>query len=61
MMPFEPIGTGVPAWIRERSKRREEAWPLLALAAGTALSILVELTVGVILWTSDAAVYYARP
>ena len=34
---------------------------LVVLAAGTALVIGLELLFGVILWVSDAPVYYALP
>lgn len=54
-------GPTVPAWIRERIDLHEQHWPLAVLAAGAALSILVALILGVLIWTADPAVYYARP
>ena len=54
-------GPTAPAWIHDQVVRLEEAWPTLVLAAGTAIALLTELTLGVILWTSAASVYYARP
>lgn len=54
-------GPTAPGWIREQVARLEEAWPPLVLAAGTALVIGLELLFGVILWVSDAPVYYALP
>ena len=54
-------GPTVPGWIDEQVSRLEEAWPPLVLAAGTAAAILIELALGVILWTSDAPVFYALP
>ena len=54
-------GPTVPAWIREQVVRLEEAWPVLVLATGTAAVLLAGFVLAVILWTSDALVYYARP
>ena len=61
MTSFGNTGPTVPAWIREQVARLEEAWPPLVLAAGTAFAVLAVLVLGVILWTSDASVYYVRP
>ena len=54
-------GPTAPGWIREQVARLEKAWPPLVLASGTALVIGVELVLGVLLWTSEASVYYALP
>jgi hypothetical protein len=54
-------GPIVPGWIRDEIARHEEAWPGRALAAGAIAAIAVELALGVVIWTSEAVVYYARP
>ena len=54
-------GPTVPGWIREQVAGLEQAWPARVLAAGTVVVILVELALGMALWTLDASVYYARP
>ena len=61
MTRFETIGQTVPGWMRETVRGEEEAWPLRLLAAGAACALAAGLVAGVILWTSDAAVYYALP
>lgn len=61
MTPSELIGPTVPAWIRETVRRHEDAWPPATLAAGAALVLAAQLLLGVILWTSEPAVYYALP
>ena len=61
MTPFEGTGPTVPGWIREAVRGQEEAWPVRLLAAGAAFALGTGLLWGVILWTSDAAVYYAHP
>jgi len=54
-------GPIVPGWIREEIARHEEVWPMLALGAGMVVAIAVNLALGVVLWTSESVVYYARP
>jgi hypothetical protein len=54
-------GPIVPAWIRDEVARREESWPRLALAAGMAVAIATNLTMGALIWTANAVVYYAHP
>ena len=61
MTPSANTGPIVPAWIRDRISRHEEAWPTMALAAGMITSIAVDLALGVVIWTSEPVVYYARP
>lgn len=61
MTRFGGIGPTVPGWIRETVRRHEESWPVLVLAAATALALLTGLFAGMLLWTSDAPVYYALP
>jgi len=61
-MPLSPnTGPTVPAWIRDRITLYERAWPLGTLAAGIVASIALDVFLGVILWTADSVVYYARP
>lgn len=57
------VGTGptVPGWIRETVRRHEEAWPVLVLTAAAAVVLLSGLVAGMLLWISDAPVYYALP
>lgn len=55
------IGPIVPGWIREEIARHEEIWPLMALAVGLVASIVVNLALGAVIWTSESVVYYARP
>lgn len=54
-------GPIVPGWIRDEIAHHEEVWPHWTLAAGLIAAITVDLTMGVLLWTADAVVYYARP
>ena len=54
-------GPTVPAWIRDQIGAQERAWPLIALGSGVALSILLEGTLGVLIWMASSSVYYARP
>ncbi len=54
-------GPTVPAWIHEQIEAHERAWPLALLGAGLALSILVDATLGVLIWTATSVNYYARP
>ena len=61
MTSFGNTGPTAPGWIRDQVDRYERAWPLLVLSAGTALAVLIGLTLGVLIWFSDAPVYYARP
>ena len=61
MTRFETTGPTVPGWMREAVRAQEEAWPLRLLAAGAACAFAAGLLTGVILWTTDAAVYYALP
>jgi hypothetical protein len=61
MTRFEITGPTVPGWMRETVRGQEEAWPLRLLAAGAACALAAGLLSGVILWMSNAAVYYALP
>ena len=54
-------GQTAPAWIRDRIARHQAAWPWAVLAAGMAMVILGSLVLGMLLWTSEPVVYYARP
>lgn len=54
-------GPIVPGWVRDEIARHQEAWPRRVLAAGMIGAILVHLAMGVLLWTSDPVVVYARP
>ncbi|HEX7899338.1 MAG TPA: hypothetical protein VF950_16350 [Planctomycetota bacterium] len=47
--------------MRDSIRGHEEAWPVRLLAAGAAFALAAGLLWGVILWTSDLAVYYAHP
>ena len=60
MTPHASTGPAAPAWIRDRIARQRAAWPWAVLAAGTAAVILGGLLLGMLLWTSEPAVYYAR-
>jgi hypothetical protein len=57
----ERTGAARPAWIRERVRCHEEAWPHRALVAGLVAVICLMLALGALLWTATAAVYYAQP
>ena len=61
MTRSERTGPTVPAWIRETVRLHEDAWPPRVLAAMAACAFAAGLLLGVILWTSDPAVYYALP
>jgi hypothetical protein len=61
MKPYAITGPIVPGWIRETVRRHEETWPVLVLAAAVAAAVAAGLLAGVMLWTSDAPVYYALP
>jgi len=61
MKSSRSTGPIVPGWIREEIARHEEIWPTMALAAGLIASILVNLALGAMIWTSEPVVYYARP
>lgn len=54
-------GPIVPAWIRDQITHHEETWPHWMLSAGMISAIAMDLAMGVLLWTSDAVVFYARP
>ena len=54
-------GPIVPGWIRDQIARHEEVWPMMALAAGLITAIAVDVALGVVIWTSESIVYYARP
>jgi hypothetical protein len=54
-------GPIAPGWIREEIARHEESWPHWTLAAGLIAALAVDLGMGVLLWTSDPVVFYARP
>jgi hypothetical protein len=61
-MPLSPnTGPTAPAWILDRIALYERAWPLGTLGAGILASIVVDVAMGVLLWTADSVVYYARP
>jgi hypothetical protein len=61
MRSFGNTGPTVPAWISERIRRREEAWPLAVLSAGLVAVLALSAAAGVWIWTSDASVVYALP
>jgi hypothetical protein len=54
-------GPTVPAWIREQIEKQERAWPLATLGVGVAASILLDATLGALIWTASSVIYYARP
>ena len=54
-------GPTVPGWIHEQIERCERAWPLAVLGAGLALGILVDVLLGVLIWTASPVTYYAHP
>ena len=54
-------GPTVPGWIREQIELHERAWPLATLGTGIALSILLDASLGILIWTATSAIYYARP
>lgn len=54
-------GPIVHGWIRDEIARHETTWPQWTLAAAQCAAIALTLAMGVLLWTSDAVVYYARP
>lgn len=54
-------GATVPAWVNEQARRREEAWPLIALSAALATMLAAGLVAGGILWTAEPPPCYARP
>jgi hypothetical protein len=54
-------GPTVPGWIREQIDLYERAWPLAALGAALAVSILVDACLGILIWTASSVTYYARP
>jgi hypothetical protein len=60
MMPLSGnTGGTVPAWVRERIVRYEEDWPAWVTAVAMAGADLVLLVLGMMLWFSDARVFYA--
>jgi hypothetical protein len=61
MMSSPNTGPIVPGWIRDEIARHEQAWPRVALAAGMIAAIAMNLAMGVLIWTAEAVVYYARP
>lgn len=50
-----------PGWIREQIEAHERTWPLATLGAGLAVCCLMDLCMGVWLWTAASVVYYAHP
>lgn len=54
-------GAARPAWIRDRVRDHEEAWPHRALVAALVAVMFLVLTLGGLLWTATAAVYYGQP
>ena len=54
-------GPIVPGWIRDQIAHHEEIWPMMSLGAGLIAVIAVTLVLGVLIWTSESVVYYARP
>lgn len=61
MRPSGSTGGSAPAWIAERIREREAAWPLALLCAGLAVSMIVSLWAGAWIWTSNGWVVYASP
>ncbi len=61
MTPSTSTGPTVPGWIHDAIERYEAGWPLLVLSAGSGVTIAVQVWMGAMIWTSEAAVYYARP
>lgn len=61
MTPSPNTGPIVPGWIRDEIARHQETWPRLVLAAGMVGTILMQLLMGILIWTSEVVVYYARP
>ena len=61
MPPSTITGPTVPGWIREQVGLHERAWPLVFLGFAVALSIVIAILLGVLIWTASPAVYYARP
>jgi hypothetical protein len=54
-------GPIVPAWISERIRDREEAWPLAVLSAGLAGVLTAAAAAGAWIWSSEAWVVYVLP
>lgn len=61
MTSLPNTGPTVPGWIREQIARYEAEWPLRTLMAGMVLTIAVDICLGMLIWTSKAVLYYARP
>lgn len=61
MNPSDATGSTVPAWIADRIRQAERAWPQWVLAAALAVSTAGKLVLLGVLWTTDAAVYYGLP
>lgn len=61
MTPSTNTGPIVPGWILDEIARHEEAWPRKVLAVGLIGTTLVDLAMGVLLWTAEPVVFYARP
>jgi hypothetical protein len=54
-------GPTAPAWISDRIREREEAWPLAVLSAGLAAVLAAGAAAGAWIWTSEGFVVYALP
>lgn len=54
-------GPTAPGWIRDQIEHHERLWPLSTLGVGIGLFILLDLCLGVMIWTAESVVYYARP
>jgi hypothetical protein len=61
MKSSRSTGPTVPGWIREEIARHEQIWPLMTVIAGMAATIVTDLVLGALIWTSESVVYYARP
>jgi hypothetical protein len=54
-------GPTVPCWIREQVAGLEASWPPLLLCVGAVATIVIQLVLAGILWTSNASVFYGSP
>jgi hypothetical protein len=61
MRSFGNTGPTAPAWVSERIRRREEAWPMAVLAGGLVVVMAASLAAGLWIWTSEPYAVYALP
>lgn len=61
MTPSANTGPTAPGWIRDRIAHQERIWPFWAFVSGVGFFALLDLALGVLIWTADSVIYYARP